>query len=105
MGAGECFIFVADRRQPATVNASNEKLSDAERRGILECEISFGRMSGGDVPWQILDSTLPGRVGKAFLGPDMTAKGLWELYTDGRQLLAGAIPPAEGWQMQDGRQE
>lgn len=68
------FIFVRDRpnftRQAASLEDLFEAqdLEPAEMAAYLDCEFSYGRRTGGDLPWHIQHSTLPWREGKALFG-------------------------------------
>ncbi|MDP2828626.1 MAG: hypothetical protein Q8O37_08470 [Sulfuricellaceae bacterium] len=68
------FLFVRDRpcftRQAASLEDLFEAqdLEAAAMAAYLDCEFSYGRRTGGDLPWQIQHSTLPWREGKALFG-------------------------------------
>lgn len=72
---GDYFLFVRDRPEFTRQSATLEDLfeaQDLEREEMipfLDCEFSFGRRSGGAVPWHIELSTLPYREGKTLFSP------------------------------------
>jgi len=70
---GNAFLYVHDRRLPLATAPSLEALAGtaAQPRAallrLLDCEISFGRCSGGRAAWEITRSTLPFREGRSLL--------------------------------------
>jgi hypothetical protein len=67
---GDYFLSILDRRTALPKADSLELLLDAaqddvQKRGYLDCEISFGRRSAGQVPWEIELSTFPWREGQS----------------------------------------
>lgn len=94
--AGDYFMFAADR--PLRVSGRRslqdclryESARDAEL--LLGCELTFGRIQGGDLPWQILFSTLPASSGSLFLEP-LDAQRWGELPV----ASLGIHPPKNGW--------
>lgn len=97
--AGDCFMFVADRPIPAheglSLAAQITDLSADQTELMLGCELSFGRIAGGNVPWEITLSTLPGRTGRCLtLNPPQAPLDRWPA-----EILAGlgGYPPATGW--------
>lgn len=98
--AGDCFMFVADR--PGPVEQGVPLLSQITGLGadpaeiMLGCELSFGRVAGGSMPWEITLSSLPGRTGRCLL----LAPPAGELEQWPEEQLAGlgGYPPANGWQ-------
>jgi hypothetical protein len=64
---GNQFVYVRDRAKPLPTAASFDALIEAthpnreQMVGYLDCEFSVGRVSGGRVPWEIEQSTLPWR--------------------------------------------
>ena len=71
--AGDYFFFAADRPQRLAPGRSllaylqHEGARNAEH--LLGCELTFGRISGAEQPWQILFSTLPAASGSLFSVP------------------------------------
>ncbi len=70
---GNVFFFARDGRPPLGHAENLAALAPAgrDRRAtlltLLDCEISFGRCRGGNVPWEITLSTLPWREGQSLL--------------------------------------
>jgi hypothetical protein len=67
---GDHFVQILERR---TALPKADSLTDllesaqniAQRRDYLNCEISFGRRTGGRIPWEIQLSTLPWQEGRS----------------------------------------
>ena len=59
---------------------------------LLGCELTFGRISGAEQPWQILFSTLPAATGGLFSVPADPAR--WDALPVG---WLGIYPPENGW--------
>jgi hypothetical protein len=78
----DCFVLVGDyfvqilEHRIALPNANSLKdlleatQNSAKPRDYLNCEISFGRRSAGQIPWQIELSTLPWREGRSLWAMD-----------------------------------
>lgn len=98
--AGDCFLFVADR--PGPVEPGLPLLTQITGLGadpaeiMLGCELSFGRIAGGNMPWEITLSSLPGRAGRCLLlNPPDGPLDQWPI----EQLSSlGGYAPAQGWQ-------
>lgn len=67
---GNQFVYVRNRVKDLPISPSLDaliKATSATREQIVEyldCEISVGRVRGGYVPWEIVQSTLPWREGR-----------------------------------------
>jgi len=67
---GNQFVYVRNRTIDLPAAASFEALIDftkpsrAQIEEYLDCEFSVGRVRGGSVPWEIVQSTLPWREGR-----------------------------------------
>ena len=81
---------------------ADSSAASADCRWILDCEISFGRISGGSAKWEIQHSTLPGRKGKSLLGTSVGFPNMWKLYKAGGKVCVGKYPPPFGWLLKEG---
>jgi hypothetical protein len=67
---GNQFAYVRNRAMDLPAAASFEALVDSTKASraqieeYLDCEFSVGRVRGGSVPWEIVQSTLPWREGR-----------------------------------------
>jgi hypothetical protein len=67
---GNQFVYVRNRAKDLPAAASFEALIDSTKANraqieeYLDCEFSVGRVRGGEVPWEIEQSTLPWREGR-----------------------------------------
>ncbi|GGC92960.1 hypothetical protein [Halopseudomonas salina] len=98
--AGDCFMFVADRPTPARkgvpLRTQITGLGADQAEFMMGCEFSFGRVSGGDMPWEITLSSLPGRTGRCLLlDPPEASLSQWPVE---RLATLGGYPPSSGWQ-------
>ncbi|HML28230.1 MAG TPA: hypothetical protein PKE16_05210 [Hyphomicrobium sp.] len=87
--AGAIFMYVRDRVKPLAFDASLPDLvtssAPKEARGLLNCEISLGRMQGD--AWIIERSSLPYRVGRdisATFSSDRTSVWVADVTDDGK---------------------
>jgi hypothetical protein len=69
VSVGDYFVQILDRRpvlpQADSLKALLESAPDRQQQqGYLDCEISFGRRSSGQIPWEIELSTFPWREGQ-----------------------------------------
>lgn len=94
--AGDYFMFAADRPvRLGRCRSLREHLQhDCARSAehLLGCELTFGRIQGGERPWQILFSTLPAATGGLFSAPVDPAR--WEALP---AAWLGIHPPENGW--------
>jgi hypothetical protein len=66
---GNQFVYVRNRAMDLPAAESFDALIDSTKAGrpqieeYLDCEFSWGQVSGGSIPWQIEQSTLPWREG------------------------------------------
>jgi hypothetical protein len=72
---GNYFVQILDRRTVLPKAESLKFLVESaqdgtQRQDYLNCEISFGRRSGGQIPWEIELSTLPWREGQSLWAID-----------------------------------
>jgi hypothetical protein len=94
---GNQFVYVRDRAKHLPAAASFDALIEAthptreQMVKYLDCEFSVGRVSGGQVPWEIEQSTLPWRERRhlefvdqistkdagSSLGPDEIGEDVW----------------------------
>jgi hypothetical protein len=70
VSVGDYFVYILDRRTALSKAESLKFLLEStqdgtHQQGYLNCEISFGRRSAGQRPWEIELSTLPWREGKS----------------------------------------
>lgn len=95
--AGDYFMFAADR--PQRLGRGRSLLEylqfDCTRNAehLLGCELNFGRIKGGERPWQILCSTLPAATGGLF--PVAADPERWDALP---VAWLGTHPPENGWQ-------
>ena len=102
--AGNCFHFAGSRA--VQLPASGRKLLDIlqglpldQQKAILAFEVSFGHIKGGQQPWGIISSTLPGRAGEPLLpaGTDLSAM---ERLAANRDIIhMGKFQPDGGWKV------
>ena len=115
--AGDCFVFVADRRTPLAPAPGDDALGRnsraaaaiaalpelSARREALSFEASYGRVAAspdGALPaWRIETSVLPGRAGQALLPADATRASLQAAADSGAALDIGAFSPPGGWRL------
>ena len=115
--AGDCFIFVADRRTPLVPAPGDDALGRnsraaaaiaalpelSARREALSFEASYGRVAAspdGALPaWRIETSVLPGRAGQVLLPADATRASLQAAADSGAALDIGAFSPPGGWRL------
>ncbi|SDS53094.1 hypothetical protein SAMN05216271_2126 [Halopseudomonas sabulinigri] len=93
--AGDYFMFAADRPlRLSTRRSLLQYLHDSSRDAelLLSCELTFGRIQGGELPWHILYSTLPAATGSLFSVP-ADAQQWSELPV----AWLGIHPPENGW--------
>ncbi|MBA6420954.1 hypothetical protein ACS8E9_16365 [Pseudomonas neustonica] len=94
--AGDYFMFAADRPLRLSGRLSlqhylqHESARDVDL--LLGCELTFGRIQGGEQPWQILYSTLSASSGSLFPLP-VDAQPWAELPV----AALGIYPPENGW--------
>lgn len=80
---GDYFVQILEGRTALTQADSLKALlesapNDTQRQRYLNCEISFGRRSGGNIPWEIELSTFPWQEGQSLWDWD-------DLQVDGTQ--------------------
>lgn len=97
--AGDCFMFVADRPTPAQkgipLGTQITGLGADQAEIMMGCEFSFGRVTGGSVPWEITLSSLPGRAGRCLLLDPPGEK--FEHWPTASLQHLGGYPPSSGW--------
>jgi hypothetical protein len=67
---GDYFVFILEQRRALPKANSLKLLLDSapdnlQKRSYLNCEISFGRRTSGQIPWEIELSTFPWREGQS----------------------------------------
>ena len=75
---GDYFIYMCDRRPALPQNKSLTELLETDTTGTinsqnrqpLNCEVSLGRCTSGQIPWEIKQSTLPWKEGSRLWHPD-----------------------------------
>jgi hypothetical protein len=72
---GDYFVQILERRPPLPKTDSLQLILESaqdgtEYRNYLNCEISFGRRSIGQLPWEIQLSTLPWQEGRSLWSVD-----------------------------------
>jgi hypothetical protein len=96
--AGDHFVFARNRPKALPAAESLEALvekSHATRSEIiqmLDCELSFGLVRGGRVPWEIILSTLPWKQGKRLEFADQLV-----FDSSAGKLRPTQIAPGEQW--------
>jgi len=94
--AGDHFIYARNRAKDlpaapslveliATTHATRETVL-----GYLDCELSYGKVRGGKVPWEIVHSTLPWREGARLEFVDRIA-------LDAAGAVSAKPVPGESW--------
>jgi hypothetical protein len=65
--AGEHFVYARDRPRdlPAGESLAVLARTRAQMIEVLDCELSYGHVRGGRVPWEVRFSTLPWREGQS----------------------------------------
>jgi hypothetical protein len=96
--AGDYFLFAASRVVAlARGGHLRDQMNAAAAHELLTTELSFGRHHGGQTPWQIDYSTLPGQIGQPLLAADIDPTA-GELLSDPRVLSSlGTYVPVAGW--------
>lgn len=92
--AGDHYIYVRDREAPLPRAESMRALVAARPElaaSAPDCEFSYGRIKGGEAPWQVRRSTLPWREGGT-LPPALA--GIAQSFMDGCSAPAGN---RDGW--------
>jgi hypothetical protein len=102
---GDYFIQIIDHRKPLPTADSLTSLLTAAPKSIsdyLNCEISFGLRSSGQVPWEIKRSTLPWQEGRSLWAEaDLTLDMNRQFLT---QVLHGNLAtPVRRWQVREWR--
>jgi hypothetical protein len=100
---GDYFVRILEHRIALPKADSLKDLLEAtsdstQQRDYLNCEISFGRRSGGQIPWEIELSTLPWREGRSLwamddLTVDLDRKYLTQIVRD------DAAPQVRRWKI------
>ena len=86
------FVLARDRARPLpeggpSLDGILPRLTAAQRRACLDCEVSYGRVQGGVRPWAVELSTRPAREGR----------GVWD-GAEGRPRLGDDVR-SRRWQM------
>lgn len=96
--AGDHFVFARNRAKALPLAKSLAELVEqshatrSEIIQILDCELSFGLVRGGRVPWEITLSTMPWKQGKRLEFADQL---VFDSAT--RKLKPNRIAPGEQW--------
>lgn len=89
---GDHFHYARNRRRELPTGTSLAAIAAGKSRAeiieLLDCELSYGRVHGGRVPWEIVHSTLPWRESKSLDAAAARAGGTELLNTFAPEDLA-----------------